>query len=154
MLVDYSTFERPYSWDNWYGKVTLSDGRDERTVRIEIGTDEDFIPEESKRMLEYFITHYADYKAALLEPIYDYYYFCRSNWGTVPPDDPRFPEITDINKINEMITLSSVYIHDPETRGRGSIGLLFECTWEKEEGMGICMQGYEVEKIGIQETHY
>ena len=48
MKVDYSQFEHPHEWDNWFGTVRITDGASEKTVSAEIQTEEDFIPEASK----------------------------------------------------------------------------------------------------------
>ncbi len=51
MKVDYSQFEHPHEWDNWFGTVRITDGASEKTVSAEIQTEEDFIPEASKKHL-------------------------------------------------------------------------------------------------------
>ena len=89
----------------------------------------------------------------MAEPVLEYYGIRRSAWGNPPADDPKFPEIKDIQQLRNMYTLKSVVIHDPDANDPDSIGLLYDCTWD-DEGMGIRMTGLHVDEIGIQGTQY
>ena len=153
MEVDYSKFEHPHDWDNWFGKVCIKDGTSEKCIKVEIQTEEDFIPDESKKMLDFFVDNYSKYEDVLLEAIFEYYNDRRSAWGNPPADDPLYPEVTDRNKLSEMYTLKSIVIHDPDESDNDSIGLLYDCTWD-DEGIGIKMLGLTVVEIEIQGTQY
>ena len=153
MSVDFSKFEHPHEWDNWFGTVCVQDGASVKNVRVEIQTEEDFIPEAAKETLSLFAEHYAEYMDALAEPVLEYYETRRAAWGHPPADDPLYPEIHDSRRLAEMYSLKSVVIHDPDESEKDTIGLLFDCTWD-DEGMGVRMVGMNVEEIGIQGTQY
>jgi hypothetical protein len=143
MKVDYSTFEED---ESLWGKVTVIDGGKEQNVSVELMPNEYIeVTDATKRSLEYFIDNYEKYKAAALKAAVYYYDRCRSEWGkSVLPE-----EITDVNRIAEMITLSSVCVHDVERFGEHSVVLYYRCTWDKEEGMGIEMKDFDVCRGGF-----
>ena len=74
MKVDYSKFGREFEWENWFGEVDINDGDRVNTVSVEISQGEDNeIPEELKKKLEFFIENYHRYKEVLSDPIFKYY---------------------------------------------------------------------------------
>ena len=135
MKVDYSKFERD---ESLYGEVTVKDiDGSEKTIKVELVENEDEeIPEAEKETLEFFIDNYLKYKQFLLKPIFEYYQKCRKMWGAIASDDQKFPEISDINKMYEMVSLYAIAVLDEDHYGKRSISLYFNCTWN-EEGMGI-----------------
>ena len=149
MKIDYSTFEYD---ESLYGEVDFNDGVSKKTISVEIQAD-DFgnIPEESKKLLESFFDNYSKYKEALLKPAYEYYL---KRKAVIGKDDPSYPDIKDMKEINDVITLKTVVIHDPERYCKDSIGLVFDCPWDEEEGMGIRMTGLKVEIIGTNGCRY
>ena len=146
MKVDYSKFERD---ESLYGEVTVKDlDGSEKTIKVELVENEDEeIPEAEKETLEFFIDNYLEYKQFLLKPIFEYYQKCRKAWGAVASDDQKFPEISDMNKMYEMVSLYAIAILDEDHYGKRSISLYYTCTWS-EEGMGIMVSQFNVVKIG------
>ena len=153
MKADYSKFARPHDWDNWFGTVCINDGTAESSIKVEIQTEEDVIPEASMQTLDFFLAHYAQYQEVLADAIMEYYDIRRAAWGNPPADDPVYPAVQDRAQLANMYTLRSVVIHDPDDGKKDSIGLLFDCTWD-DEGIGIRMTGLHVDEIGIQGTQY
>lgn len=49
-----------------------------------------------------------------------------------------------------MITLSSVVVHDAERFGDHSVALYYNCTRDKEEGMGVELKDFDVVEVGSQ----
>ena len=97
--------------------------------------------------MEFFIDNYLEYKQFLLKPIFEYYQKCRKMWGAIASDDQKFPEISDINKMYEMVSLYAIAVLDENHYGKRSISLYYNCTWS-EEGMGIMVSEFNVVKIG------
>ena len=154
MIIDYSKFGREFEWENWFGEVDINDGDRVNTVSVEISQGEDNeIPEELKKRLEFFIENYHRYKEVLSEPIFKYYKSKRATLGITDPNDPLYPEIKDAISLTKMYTLSSIEVRNSESDGKDTIGLLYDCTWD-DEGIGIRLSGFNVEKIGIQGSQY
>ena len=65
------------------------------------------------------------------------YQDCRDEWGNVEPDDELYPEVRDMNKMYELVSLNGVIVYDEAHYGKRIISLFYDCTWDEEEGMGI-----------------
>ena len=135
MKVDYSKFERGV---NLHGKVSVPEGDSENIITAQLQPNDDGeIPDVEKETLELFLENYTQYKQLLLKPIFDYYQDCRDEWGATEPDDPKFPEVKDMNKMYEMASLHGAIVYDEAYSENRTIGLFYDCSWDEEEGMGI-----------------
>ena len=137
MKVDYSKFELGI---NFCADVIIEDGGSEKTIEAQIQPDPKHeIPESGKEKLEFFLDNYSKYKQFLLVPIFEYYQACRNEWGATEPDDELYPEVKDMNKMYEMVSLNTVTVYDETYSDKRTIGLFYDCTWDEEEGMGIAI---------------
>jgi hypothetical protein len=59
------------------------------------------------------------------------------------------PEIKDGNELDDKITLMRVYVYDSNF-----IGLDFACSWDEEHGLGVLLQNFKVNDIGLSEVAY
>ena len=84
-----------------------------------------------------FLENYAQYRQLLLKPIFDYYQERRDEWGATEPDDELYPEVKDMNKMYEMVSLNGVIVYDEAYYGKRIMSLFYDCTWNEEEGMGL-----------------
>ena len=153
MKVDYSKFERGLKL---HGDVVVPEGDSEKIITAQLQLDNDGeIPDAEKETLEMFLENYAQYRQLLLKPIFEYYQDCRNEWGNVEPDDELYPEVKDMNKMYEMVSLHGVIVYDEAYAGKRIIGLFYNCTWDEEEGMGIrialgnSLSEFKVTEIGI-----
>ena len=155
MNVDYSRLKRKNKNANWLGPISFNDGNTVKDIMVEIQPGNCAgIPEAAKEVLEFFFDNYPKYKEVLAEPILEYYFECKSSWGPDDPDDPMFPEVKDAEELTKMYSINSILIHNPERNEKNTLGLLYDCTWEEEEGMGIKMVGFNIVNIGIQGSEY
>ena len=135
MIVDYSKFERGL---NLHGDIAVPEGNSERIIETQLQPDNDGeIPDAEKETLELFLENYAQYRQLLLKPIFEYYQDCGNEWGDVEPDDELYPEVKDMNKMYEMVSLNGVIVYDEAYYGKRIMSLFYDCTWNEEEGMGI-----------------
>ena len=135
MKVDYSKFERGL---NLHGKVAVPEGDFEKMITAQLQPDDDGeIPDAEKETLELFLENYTQYRQLLLKPIFDYYQERRDEWGATEPDDELYPEVKDMNKMYEMVSLHGVIVYDEAYYGKRIMSLFYDCTWDIEEGMGI-----------------
>jgi len=135
MKVDYSKFELGI---NFCADVIIEDGGTEKTIEAQIQPDQKHeIPESGKEKLEFFLDNYSKYKQFLLVPIFEYYQDRRNEWGATEPDDELYPEVKDMNKMYEMVSLHGVIVYDEAYYGKRIMSLFYDCTWDIEEGMGI-----------------
>ena len=135
MKVDYSKFERGLYL---HGKIIIEEEGSDKEITAQLQPNDDGeIPDVEKETLELFLDNYTQYRHLLLKPIFDYYQDCRDEWGNVEPDDELYPEVKDMNKMYEMVSLHGVIVYDEAYYGKRIISLFYDCTWDEEEGMGI-----------------
>ena len=156
MKVDYSKFERGL---NLHGDIAVPEGDSERIIEAQLQPDNDGeIPDAEKETLELFLENYTQYRQLLLKPIFDYYQERRDEWGATEPDDELYPEVKDMNKMYEMVSLNGVIVYDEAYYGKRIISLFYDCTWDEEEGMGIrialCSNVSEVKVVKIGNIGY
>ena len=152
MKVDYSKFELGV---HLHGKVVIDEGGHNKEITAQLEPDDNGeIPDAEKKTLEFFLDNYSEYTQFLLEHIFEYYKECRDEWGATEPDDPKFPEVKDKNKMYEMASLRGLMVLDEAYSGKQTITLFYDCTWDEEEGMGIKMVGFNIVNIGIQGSEY
>jgi hypothetical protein len=58
-----------------------------------------------------------------------------------------FPEIKNGDELDGLVTLLATYVHRP-VNGVAKIGLYFECSWDRDEGLGVRIAGTTVEAVG------
>jgi hypothetical protein len=64
-----------------------------------------------------------------------------------------FPEIKTGNELDSLVALLAIRVHRP-VNGVAKIGILFECPWERDEGLGVRVAGSTVEAIGTGEVAF
>ena len=150
MKVDYTKFKYSDAVEQWYGEITINTNDTSKKIKVRIIDDLDDLgklPQAGKDALEFFIDNYDKYKEAILEAVYDYYDYRKSAWGG---DDPKYPDVKNAEEVYEMMTLSSIIIGYNYNPGEHDIHFVYNCTFDIEEGVGICMTNLNVEEIGIQ----
>ena len=150
MKVDYTKFKYSDAVEQWYGEITINTNDTSKKIKVRIIDDLDDLgklPQAGKDALEFFIDNYDKYKEAILEAVYDYYDYRKSAWGG---DDPKYPDVKNAEEVYEMMTLSSIIIGYNYNPGEHDIHFIYNCTFDIEEGVGICMTNLNVEEIGIQ----
>ena len=151
MKIDYSTFEFGQRSHNWYGKIKLDDPDVKKEISVAISPADDYsLPDSGKAFLEFFLENYPKYKQILLEAILEYYQDRRDEYGIDDPNDPDMPEVNDVNTIKTMITFTGMKVRKEKRFGKNAFGFFFDCTWDPEEGIGIRMSEFNVDKIGIE----
>ena len=153
MKVDYTKFKYSDAVEQWYGEITINTNDTSKKIKVRIIDDLDDLgklPQAGKDALEFFIDNYDKYKEVILEAVYDYYDYRKSAWGGDDPDDPKYPDVKNAEEVYEMMSLSSIIIGYNYNPGKHDIHFIYDCTFEEEEGVGICMTNLNVDEIGIQ----
>jgi hypothetical protein len=57
------------------------------------------------------------------------------------------PEIVKGNELDGLLSFKTVYISRPD-KGVSRIGIVLECPWDEENGMGLVIAGGDVERVG------
>lgn len=144
MKINYDQFE--YDGE-WWGKVDFNIGNTVLNVGVKMVIDEeDTIPEEYKNALEWYIDNAESFQDVLLNEILKYYCKERIELGYDESPDDRFPGVSDVSEISKMISLVQITIPDQDIYSKG-VFLAFNCTWDKDEGLGVRIVDGKIIKI-------
>lgn len=87
-----------------------------------------------------------------MDPILDYYKQKRYELGYDVEFNENYPLIDTPAKILEKITLVGIFVPDNDLIDFLDIGLTFDCTWDMENGLGLCLVKGEVTEVGYQDV--
>ena len=89
---------------------------------------------------------------SLLQPILDYYKQKRHELGYDIAFNENYPLVETTNQILEMIELEGIVVPYGDIREGRDIGVLFNCTWDRENGLGLRLLNEEVIDVGYQDV--
>lgn len=87
----------------------------------------------------------------ILDSILAYYKQIRFELGYDIELNGDYPLIETTNQLLENITLLGISVPDNELSEILDIGLLFDCTWDLENGLGLSVKNGEVTEVGYQD---
>ncbi|AZZ46650.1 hypothetical protein C1896_18045 [Pseudomonadaceae bacterium SI-3] len=61
--------------------------------------------------------------------------------------------VESIAQLKELITPAGIYIGELEP-AEEAIGLLFECTWEEEHGLGVLINNWNIKEVSHQDVAF
>lgn len=88
------------------------------------------------KIFEYYLENYDDYRAM------------QSNSEEV---EQIAPKISSIDELGKLVTPTSLLIRYDFGDDVRRVGILCDCTWEREHGLGISVENEEVVEIGLQD---
>ncbi|MNJ41067.1 hypothetical protein D3C77_359750 [compost metagenome] len=88
---------------------------------------------------------------SFLQPILDYYQQKRHELGYDIAFNENYPLVETIDQLMEMITLDGIVVPYGDIREGRDIGILFNCTWDAENGLGLRLLDEEVVEVGYQD---
>ncbi len=63
------------------------------------------------------------------------------------------PLVENVSQLKELLTPTGIYIGELDPK-KEAIGLLFECTWEEEHGLGVLIKNWKVEEVSHQDVAF
>ncbi|GAS83213.1 DUF6985 domain-containing protein [Paenibacillus amylolyticus] len=94
------------------------------------------VKESEYKILEYYLENYEDYRAM------------QSDCEEV---EKIAPKISSIDKLGRLVTPIGLLIRYDFEDGIRRVGILCDCTWEQEHGLGISVENEEVVEVGLQD---
>lgn len=148
MRIEYDKFTYNGAW---YAEENIEfDGRD-CDVDIQIyGYDEEIIPESSKKALDYFCDNMNSYFEKIAEKVYEYYSERLLELGVLMGTEGDHVFSTK-EEILKSLKLVGVTVPDQDDYDEMAISLVFNCTWDEENGVGVCFVGQEIDEVGTQD---
>lgn len=86
-----------------------------------------------------------------LEPILKYYQQKRHELGYDIALNENYPLVETADQILEIIVLDGIVVPYGDIREGRDIGILFNCTWDQENGLGLRLLNEEVIDVGYQD---
>ena len=134
----------------WFGEMKLNFAGKDYEIEIQIdGYDEDEMPEDGKAALVSFVENMDEALPAIKDSLFEYYHERKKEYG-YDENDEEYPDYETFEQVLETLELLQITVPDQEDYSERAIGLVFDCGWDEEEGVGICLLGNEVDEIGIQ----
>ncbi|OKP86057.1 hypothetical protein A3844_14995 [Paenibacillus helianthi] len=96
----------------------------------------DIVKESEDKILEYYLDNCEDYRAM------------QSNSEEL---EKIAPKISSLDELGKLVTPTSLLIRYDFEDGIRRVGILCDCTWEREHGLGISVENEEVVEIGLQD---
>lgn len=62
-----------------------------------------------------------------------------------------YPVLSKPKEILKMITLIGITVPDQSEYNEAAVSLVFNCTWDKENGVGIFFIGEDIDDVGFQD---
>ncbi len=151
-MIDNEIFGKLEFDYTWYKKEQLLfGGREEEIVILVAGDEEGEFEAGQYEAYEMLKAKWSYIQEMILERILDYYKSRREELGYDIEHSANYPEILTTKQLLEHITLVGIKIPYAEIYGGRSIGLSFDCTWDKENGLGLRLCDENVTKVGFQD---
>lgn len=135
----------------WFKKMSITFAGICTEVDVQInGYDEDEIPENGKAALISFWDDINNFPSVVGEGVLKYYQNRRNELGYDSEGDLDYPEFNEYGEILQTLQLIGITVPDQEDYSDRAIFLVFNCSWDKENGVGVCLLGDTIEEVGFQ----
>ncbi|WP_128102971.1 DUF2004 domain-containing protein [Paenibacillus sp. DCT19] len=88
----------------------------------------------------------------LMQPMLDYYKQKRHELGYDIIFNENYPNVETTEQLMKMVTLDSIVVPYGEINEERDIGILFNCTWDLENGVGLRLLDEKVVDMGYQDV--
>ncbi len=139
-----------YSWSKnmtilFYGKET------EIALMID-GEEDGKFDEEQYEAYHALIQKWENIQSSILQPILDYYHQVRHELGYDVEINEKYPLIETEEQILEHITLVGILIPYGDITDGRETGIIFDCSWDMENGLGLRLINEEIIEVGYQDV--
>ena len=128
--------------DEWLGKMTFFKWR---SVGLSVNPAENGEQEgptkEQQAAYFHLVEHTSDVIASLTSRLKKYYKRMRPRYLAFLGSKAAklMPEVNEADELLRLIDLLHIYIHVDSEKGASYVGFHFDCTWEREHGLGFIM---------------
>ena len=154
MKIDDAVFgELEFNNYDWIGYKNIEFfGNEVKVALIVRGEDDGHFEKEQYTAYNFLIERWLQLQQSILESILDYYKQKRDELGYDVEPNESYPLIETATQVLEKITLVGIFIPDNDLIDFLDIGLTFDCTWDMENGLGLCLMKGEVTEVGYQDV--
>lgn len=136
----------------WFKKMSITFAGVCVDVDVRInGYDEEEIPAKGKSALISFLDDIDKYLSVILEGVFEYYQNRRKELGYDIENNSEYPDFKEHDQILKTLQLIAITVPDQDDYCNRAIFLVFNCDWDKENGVGVCLVGDTIEEVGFQD---
>lgn len=145
----FGDLEYNYSWSK--DTTILFFGRETDITLMIDGEEDGEFDEEQYAAYQALMMNWEQLHESFLEPILNYYRQKRYELGYDIAQNENYPLVETSDQILEMIALDGIVVPYGDIREGRDIGILFNCTWDQENGLGLRLLNEEVVDVGYQD---
>lgn len=145
----FGELEFEYGWIK--GTVVRFGGKETETYLIIDGEEDGVFDEEQKIAYQALMQNWNELQSRLLQSILDYYKQERQKLGYDIEGIVSYPFVETTNEMVEMISLDAIVVPFTGIFDGRHIGILFTCTWDTENGIGLRLINEKVTEVGYQD---
>ncbi|WP_312112089.1 DUF6985 domain-containing protein [Brevibacillus reuszeri] len=127
-------------------------GKETEIVLMIDGEENGKFDEEQYSAYQSFMQHWEQLQRSILQPILDYYQEKRHELGYDIEQNEYYPLVETTEQILEMITLEGILVSYGDIYEERDMGILFHCTWDEENGLGLRLLNEKVANVGYQDV--
>ena len=139
----------------WIGEQKIKIFEQEKTIILSIdGSEEGEFQEAQKDAYKNFIHNMNDIIRKVEDALFDSYqevYIDYREMFNSEEVDKLVPIIKDKRELANLMSPTQLIIRRVRKNGIRRVGLLFDCTWEIEHGVGVKIENEEVTEVGFQD---
>ncbi|MFS0554767.1 DUF6985 domain-containing protein [Brevibacillus sp. 179-C9.3 HS] len=121
------------------------------TLTVE-GEEDGKFDEEQYMAYQSLMQNWEHLQPSVLQAIFDYYKQKRHELGYDIEFNEDYPFIETQEQLLERIVLHEIVVPYGDIFEGRDIGLLFGCTWDEENGLGLRLLNEEVTEVGYQDV--
>jgi hypothetical protein len=145
----FGELEHDYVWTK---DTTIQFFENENKISLMIDGDEDGIFDEEQYLAyQALMKNWNDLQQNFLQKLLEYYQQRRYELGYDIAFNENYPLVETTGQILEMIELDGIVVPYGDIREGRDIGVLFNCSWDKENGVGLRLLDEEVIEVGYQD---
>ncbi|PWW43217.1 MULTISPECIES: DUF6985 domain-containing protein [Paenibacillus] len=146
----FGVLEYNYGWTR---KTMFQLFGEELEITLMIDGDEDGrFDEKQYTAYQSLIQDWKQVQYNLLQPILDYYRQKRIELGYDVAFNENYPLVETTAQLMKMITLEGIVVPYGDIKEERDIGVLFSCTWDSENGLGVRLLNEEIADVGYQDV--
>lgn len=136
----------------WTRDIIINFGGKDAKISLMINGDEDGVFEE-EQYIAYtsLIKKWSDLQEEILGAIFNYYNAKKHELGYDIEKNEKYPVIETIEGLLQNINLVGMIIPYSGAYDGRECGLTFDCTWDNENGIGICLVDEKIIEVGYQD---
>ena len=116
------------------------------------GEEDGKFDEEQYTAYQSLMQNWEQLQRKFLQPILEYYQQKRHDLGYDIEFNENYPLVETTDQLIKMITLEGIVVPYGDILKGRDIGILFNCTWDVENGLGLRLIDENVTDVGYQDV--